>query len=104
MLRGESRDQLLDSSPCTRFGHSKIVVALQVKPELRLHLEVGAKPQRRVGGNGALAAYDGADARRRHAEVYRQLVLADSKGYKEFFFQDFARMYQVLRAHFRLLN
>ena len=43
------RNQLLDSGPCSRFGNAEVVVALEIEPELRLHLEIGTEPKCGIG-------------------------------------------------------
>ena len=65
---------------------------MPIEPELRLHLEISAEPQRRIGGNRALAAHDGADAQCRYANVNRQLVLADAEENKELLLQNLPGM------------
>ena len=71
-------------------GHAHVVLGLQVHPEARLHAEEQAQPQGRIGGDGALAVDQVADAAGRHVDVCRQLARGDAHGFHEVFQQDFA--------------
>src|SRR5579871_2947661 len=54
-----------------------VVLALQIKPELRTVSEVTAEPHGCVGGNRTPAIQNVGDAARRDAKIQRQPVCAD---------------------------
>lgn len=70
----------------------KVVVQLQTQPETLRCPEVAREAQGRVGRDGALAEDDLVDPARRHLDIPRQPVLADSKRQEKLFKRDFPRM------------
>src|SRR6266571_160182 len=70
----------------------QIVVRLQSQPEAFRGAEEGGEPQRRIGGERALAEHDLVDAARGHAGSAGERVLADPHGHEELLEQDLAGM------------
>lgn len=64
------------------LGNRDVVLALQIKPELRAVAEVAGKAECRIGGDRAAAVENAGDAARRHAEIERQAVGAQSAAIK----------------------
>lgn len=65
---------------------------LEVEPALRSDVEVSAQPERCIGGDGALAPDDGADAARRNGNLTGQPVDADGERFHELLPQDLTGM------------
>lgn len=72
-------------------GDLGIVIDLQAQPPAFRQAEVAAQPQIGVGGDHALARDDLADAPLRHADLFRQPVLAHAERLEEVLQQDLAR-------------
>ena len=71
-------------------GDPQVVLGLQVEPEPGLHREEHAESQCGVGGDGAVAVHDLADAARRHVDVGRQLPGRDAERLQVVLEQDLA--------------
>src|ERR687892_744099 len=67
------RGQPSDRSPCALFGHTKLVEALQVEPELGARAEEVAQAQRRIAGDRASAVKDRGHAVRGDLELTGEL-------------------------------
>lgn len=71
-LRGASRCRSegldrVDLMSGAIVGQLNLVARLEIEPELRINAEVPSEPQRRVGGDGALAVHDLVDPTRGNA-------------------------------------
>ena len=74
---------------CT-LGYAQVVVDLEVEPQLRRYPETLAEAQRGVGGNGALAVDDFADAVGRNDDLTGERVDAHAHRPHEVLGEDFA--------------
>lgn len=74
------------------FRFRGFVIHLQADPECVGHAEESGEAQARVGGNGAFAGDNLADAALRDGDFFGETVLSDFHGLEEFFEQDLAGM------------
>jgi hypothetical protein len=78
----------LATQPALLFHQVKIHLQTQKHPFG--HPEIAGQPQVRVGRHGALAEHDFIDAPGRHLDGTGESVLAQAKGFQEFFQQNLA--------------
>ena len=69
-------DSARDLLPVVALDHCDIVLALQVKPELRAIAEIAAEPDGRIGADRAAAIKDLGDAPGGHAKIKCKPVCA----------------------------
>src|SRR5258708_14052586 len=102
MAAGQRPDQRASCRKRTNFSYKsprqpvsrdlKIVMALEIEPKLRLHVEKSPQAQRGVGRNGTSAMDNFVDAPRRNASGMRQPILGNAHGNQKFLAQNLARM------------
>jgi len=89
----ERANLLANPSASVVLCHFEVVARLEPHPHSGACAEVVGESHRRVGGDGALAMHDLADAHGRDAQVLRHAALAESE-----------RLHKVLKQHFAWMN
>jgi hypothetical protein len=70
----------------------QVIILLQIRPEVGTIAKEPRQPKRRVPAISAPPMHDPPNTRRRHANLQRQFVLANSKRLQKFLEQHHARM------------